>query len=218
MVPGMHHCGGGPGPASFGAANQGFPTQFDAQHDIVMALDRWVETGVAPDKIIASHLTNKVADRTLPLCPYPQLAAYNGSGEVKSAESYRCEAHDFWWSLENFPGLQSRSSPQLKMKLQSAKRSSRRKGRLNSPALLASAVAERSIPRISLLPRSYGSSLLFLARLLQIVERNVVLADHLHEFPVGLQLKNPLAFPGMRVSLRIVDRDVHHQRIVLRAA
>ncbi len=105
MVPGMHHCGGGPGPASFGAANQGFPMQFDAQHDMVMALDRWVETGVPPDKIIASHLTNKVVDRTLPLCPYPQAAAYNGSGEVKSAESYRCEAHDFWWSLENFPGL-----------------------------------------------------------------------------------------------------------------
>ena len=48
-----------------------------------MALDRWVETGVAPDKIIASHLTNKVADRTLPLCPYPQAAVYNGSGDVK---------------------------------------------------------------------------------------------------------------------------------------
>ena len=105
MVPGMHHCGGGPGTASFGAANQGFPTQSDADHDIVMALDRWVETGAAPDKIIASHLTNKVADRTLPLCPYPQTATYTGSGDVKSAENYRCESHDFWWSLENFPGI-----------------------------------------------------------------------------------------------------------------
>lgn len=105
LVPGMHHCGGGPGTASFGAANQGFPTQFDAQHDIVMALDRWVETGVAPDKIIASHLTNNVADRTLPLCPYPQAPVYSGSGDVKAAENFRCESHDFWWSLENFPGL-----------------------------------------------------------------------------------------------------------------
>lgn len=105
MVPGMHHCGGGPGTASFGAANQGFPTQYDAEHDIVMALDRWVETGAAPDKIIASHLTNKVADRTLPLCPYPQTAVYSGSGDVKDAQNYRCESHDFWWSLENFPGI-----------------------------------------------------------------------------------------------------------------
>lgn len=105
MVPGMHHCGGGPGTASFGAANQGFPQQYDAEHDIVMALDRWVESGVAPDKIIASHLTNKVADRTLPLCPYPQTQVYSGSGDVKDAQNYRCESHDFWWSLENFPGI-----------------------------------------------------------------------------------------------------------------
>lgn len=105
MVPGMHHCGGGPGTASFGAANQGFPVQYDAQHDIVMALDRWVEAGVAPDKIIASHLANKVPDRTLPLCPYPQTAVYTGSGDLKSADNYRCESHPYWWSLENFPGL-----------------------------------------------------------------------------------------------------------------
>ncbi|HWF37969.1 MAG TPA: tannase/feruloyl esterase family alpha/beta hydrolase [Candidatus Acidoferrales bacterium] len=105
MVPGMHHCGGGPGTASFGAANQGFPTQYDPEHDIVMALDHWVESGVAPDKIIASHLTNKVADRTLPLCPYPQTQVYSGSGDVKDAQNYRCESHDFWWSLENFPGI-----------------------------------------------------------------------------------------------------------------
>jgi hypothetical protein len=105
MVPGMHHCAGGPGPASFGGANQGFPMAFDAQHDIVMALDRWVESGVAPDKIVAAHMTNKVVDRTLPLCPYPQSAAYDGSGDVKSAESYRCETHNFWWNLENATGI-----------------------------------------------------------------------------------------------------------------
>ena len=113
MVPGMHHCGGGPGPASFGAANQGFPTQFDAQHDIVTALDRWVETGSAPDKIIASHLANKLTDRTLPLCPYPQVSVYSGSGEVKAAESYHCENHDFWWSLQSFPGLNRASQVAL---------------------------------------------------------------------------------------------------------
>lgn len=105
MVPGMHHCAAGPGPASFGGANQGFPMQSDPQHDIVMALDRWVESGVAPDTIIAAHMTNKVVDRTLPLCPYPQSAVYDGSGDVKSAESYRCETHNFWWNLENVPAI-----------------------------------------------------------------------------------------------------------------
>jgi feruloyl esterase len=100
MVPAMHHCGNGPGPNSFGGANQGFPPQFDRQHDIVIALDRWVEQGIAPEKIIASHLTNGVVDRALPLCPYPQVAVYNGSGDVKVIESYHCENRSFRWALE----------------------------------------------------------------------------------------------------------------------
>ena len=105
MVPAMHHCGNGPGPNSFGGANQGFPQQFDRQHDIVIALDRWVEQGLAPDKIIASHLTNGVVDRTLPLCPYPQVTVYNGSGDVKVTESYHCENRSFQWAIEGFRGL-----------------------------------------------------------------------------------------------------------------
>ncbi len=100
MVPGMHHCANGPGPDVFGGANQGLPRQLDAQHDIVMALDRWVEDGVAPEKIIASHLTNGSVDRTLALCPYPQAPIYNGSGDANLAESYHCEDRGFHWALE----------------------------------------------------------------------------------------------------------------------
>jgi feruloyl esterase len=100
MVPGMHHCGGGPGPNTFGGANQGTPQPLDAQHDIVMALDQWVENGIAPEKIIAAHHTNGAVDRTMPLCPYPQTAVYNGSGDMKVAESYHCEQHSFWWPVE----------------------------------------------------------------------------------------------------------------------
>jgi hypothetical protein len=59
MVPGMGHCGGGPGPNTF---------------DALGALDQWVEHGKAPEKIIASHIANGVTDRTRPLCPYPQVA------------------------------------------------------------------------------------------------------------------------------------------------
>ncbi|HYL34958.1 MAG TPA: tannase/feruloyl esterase family alpha/beta hydrolase, partial [Bryobacteraceae bacterium] len=65
MVPGMQHCGGGPGPSSF---------------NMLEALDQWVDHGVAPDKIIASHLTNGTVDRTRPLCPYPMEAHWTGSG------------------------------------------------------------------------------------------------------------------------------------------
>ena len=101
----MHHCSGGPGPNVFGGANQGLPPEMDAQHDIVMALDRWVEDGVAPEKIIASHLTNGAADRTGVLCPYPQVAIYDGTGDANQAENYHCEQRSFWWTVEAIPGV-----------------------------------------------------------------------------------------------------------------
>jgi len=52
MVPGMQHCGGGPGPNSFGAVVTS--GQADAQHDMSIALERWVEEGAPPDQIVAS--------------------------------------------------------------------------------------------------------------------------------------------------------------------
>ena len=72
----------------------------DAQHDIVMALDRWAEDGVAPEKIIATHLTKGAVDRTLPLCPYPQVQIYNGAGDENLAENFHCEDRAFHWALE----------------------------------------------------------------------------------------------------------------------
>src|SRR5262249_23103891 len=52
MAPGMQHCNGGPGPDRFGQ----FVTkaQSDQQHDLTLALERWVEAGVAPEQIIAT--------------------------------------------------------------------------------------------------------------------------------------------------------------------
>jgi len=75
LVPGMNHCTGGPGPNVF---------------DALTALERWVEQGIAPDQIIASHLTAGVADRTRPLCPYPQVARYVGTGSIDAAENFTC--------------------------------------------------------------------------------------------------------------------------------
>ena len=54
------------------------------------ALVKWVEHGVAPDRIIGSHLTNGVVDRTRPLCPYPQEAIYKGSGSIDDAANFVC--------------------------------------------------------------------------------------------------------------------------------
>jgi len=76
MAPGMGHCGGGAGPSAF---------------DKMAPLERWVEQGEAPDSIIASRQTDGVVDRTRPLCPYPQVAVYTGSGSTDSAENFVCE-------------------------------------------------------------------------------------------------------------------------------
>jgi len=77
MAPGMGHCGGGDGPNTF---------------DMVAALEQWVEQGKAPDNIVASHSTKGTVDRTRPLCPYPQVAVYSGSGSTDDAANFACKA------------------------------------------------------------------------------------------------------------------------------
>jgi feruloyl esterase len=77
MAPGMNHCRGGDGPSSF---------------DAVGALDRWVERGQAPDRLDASHATDGRVDRTRPLCAYPKVARYNGSGSIDDAANFSCRA------------------------------------------------------------------------------------------------------------------------------
>lgn len=75
MVPGMAHCGGGEGPNEF---------------DRVGVLDSWVTTGKAPDSMLASHSTAGKVDRTRPLCPFPQVAKYKGSGSIDDAANFSC--------------------------------------------------------------------------------------------------------------------------------
>jgi len=77
LVPGMHHCSGGPGPNTF---------------DMLPVLEAWVERGVAPAQVIASHVTNRQVDRTRPLCPYPQVAVYKGVGSTNDAANFVCKA------------------------------------------------------------------------------------------------------------------------------
>lgn len=76
MAPGMAHCGGGEGPNDF---------------DELTALEQWVENGKAPDMIPASHATQGKVDRTRPLCPYPQVASYKGSGSIDEAANFVCK-------------------------------------------------------------------------------------------------------------------------------
>ena len=74
-APGMAHCADGTGPNTF---------------DSLAALDTWVEKGIAPDSIQASHATNGQVDRTRPLCAYPAVAHYSGTGSIDDAASFTC--------------------------------------------------------------------------------------------------------------------------------
>ena len=83
LVPGMNHCGAGPATDKF---------------DGLEALVEWVEGGVAPESMTASVRSENTelpsdwdTDRTRPLCPYPQIAKYSGTGSTESADSFYCE-------------------------------------------------------------------------------------------------------------------------------
>jgi pimeloyl-ACP methyl ester carboxylesterase len=93
MVPGMGHCGGGAGPNQFGQGSSGI-VPADATHDIFRALMAWSEKGTAPQAIVASKFPNddttKPVLTTRPLCVYPQVAKYTGSGSTDDAANFTC--------------------------------------------------------------------------------------------------------------------------------
>ena len=93
MVPGMQHCGGGPGPDVFG--EYGFSPLADPQHNVYLALEQWVEKGAAPSTLIASKMEGQgpAAKVTLsrPLCAYPQEAKYKGTGDPNDAANFVCD-------------------------------------------------------------------------------------------------------------------------------
>ena len=92
MVPGMGHCGGGPGPNQFGQTGG----DGDADHDVVAALEAWVEKGIAPQRIIATKYVDndrtKDVQMTRPLCVYPKAAKYKGAGDTNDASNFVCAA------------------------------------------------------------------------------------------------------------------------------
>ena len=58
--------------------------------DKIGALEQWVEHGKAPDVLVASHSTDGNVDRTRPLCPYPEVAKYKGTGSIDDAANFAC--------------------------------------------------------------------------------------------------------------------------------
>jgi len=76
MAPGMQHCGGGPGPN---------------QINYMAIMERWRENNQTPASIEAYHVANNRVDMTRPLCPYPQVATYKGTGSVNDAANFTCK-------------------------------------------------------------------------------------------------------------------------------
>ena len=75
MVPGMFHCGGGVGPNVF---------------DVATPLVKWVESSAPPERIEASRVAAGKVVRARPLCDYPLVARYQGSGSIDEAASFAC--------------------------------------------------------------------------------------------------------------------------------
>jgi feruloyl esterase len=76
MVPGMAHCGGGPGPN---------------QVNWIAAMERWRESGIAPDRLVATRVASYGrVEMTRPVCPYPQVAQYVGAGSTNDAGNFEC--------------------------------------------------------------------------------------------------------------------------------
>ena len=76
MAPGMNHCGGGSGPNLV---------------NWMAALERWREAGIAPDRVDAVRVGNNRIEVSRPLCPYPQIAVYNGKGTTNDAGNFSCK-------------------------------------------------------------------------------------------------------------------------------
>ena len=77
MVPGMGHCQGGAGPD---------------QVNWMAPLERWRESGKAPERIDAARVVANRVEMTRPLCPYPQIAQYTGVGSTNDAANFVCKA------------------------------------------------------------------------------------------------------------------------------
>ena len=99
MVPGMGHCSRGAGPNAFGnpfSARVVAPPApaDDPANNILLALVEWVERGVAPQRVVATKYVQDVANlgvqMTRPLCPYPLIPKYSGSGDPNDAASFVC--------------------------------------------------------------------------------------------------------------------------------
>lgn len=107
MVPGLGHCSGGDGPWNIGQSGPVPGAPMDGEHDTLTALEQWVEQGIEPKRLIGGHLEGGAPgqgnpnggggkpakpDMTRPICAYPGVARYTGSGSTGDAANFSCAA------------------------------------------------------------------------------------------------------------------------------
>lgn len=93
MIPGMQHCAGGPGATAFGQL--GLATAASPKYGLFDSLENWVEHGAPDPTVIATKYKTGMSgdpDFTRPLCAWPKVARYTGSGDPNSAASFTCAA------------------------------------------------------------------------------------------------------------------------------
>lgn len=80
MMPGVEHCFGGVGPSFV---------------NYLTEIDKWSETGKAPDQVTALWLDEKMQPSgSRPVCAYPAAAQYDGEGDTRDAASFSCARGD----------------------------------------------------------------------------------------------------------------------------
>ena len=93
LLPNVAHCGSGTGPSSIGGGMPEPPAAYrTADTHAVRAVMKWVEEGVAPDKIVATRFVAGVPVRQRPICAYPTQAVHDGVGDINAASSFSCVA------------------------------------------------------------------------------------------------------------------------------
>ncbi|KAK0712948.1 Tannase/feruloyl esterase [Lasiosphaeria miniovina] len=118
LIPGMQHCWSTPvgapyniagafQPGAMGSGQWSVPGFKDKDHDAVLALVDWVEHGRAVDSIIATTWNSPLDPSSgllaqRPLCPWPQKAVYDKTGDVAAASSWSCppltvKGRNPWW-------------------------------------------------------------------------------------------------------------------------
>jgi feruloyl esterase len=91
----MNHCNSGVGASNFGGVGQQIPPARDGSHDLQTAMENWVERGTAPAQFVGTKFTDaepatRSVQFTRPICLYPAVPRYKGSGDPNDASSFSC--------------------------------------------------------------------------------------------------------------------------------